>query len=88
MDINVRTQLRRYVSQRLALKGGGVLVDDESLLFSTGLLDSLDAVEMVIHLEDQFGIRFSDLNFDLTLLDSVEALCSLVNKDRDVLNRV
>ena len=82
-----RLQLRRYVSQRLAMKGGGALVGDGSLLFSSGLFDSLDAVELVIYLEDQFGIRFSEMNFDLTLFDSVDALCNLVEADHTAVNR-
>ena len=82
MDIDIRSQVRHYVTQRLALKGHGAPIADEQPLFSSGLLDSLDAVEMVVYVEDEFGINFSEINFDLTLLDSITAVCALVERHR------
>jgi acyl carrier protein len=78
MDIETRSQVRHYLTQRLALKGHGAPIADEQPLFSSGLLDSLDAVELVVYVEDEFGINFSEINFDLTLLDSIAAVCVLV----------
>jgi acyl carrier protein len=78
MDMNVRSQMRNYVLQRLRMKGDGSLLGDQDLLFSSGRLDSLDAVEIVMCLETDYGINFSEINFDLTLLDSVDAITGLV----------
>jgi acyl carrier protein len=78
MDMNVRSQMRNYVVQRLRMKGDGSPLGDQDLLFSSGRLDSLDAVEIVICLETDYGINFSEINFDLTLLDSVDAITELV----------
>ncbi len=86
--MKIRMQLRHYVAQRVAMKGGGALLGDGSPLFSSGLLDSLDAVEMIIYAEEQFGINFAEISFDLTLLDSVNALCSLISGKCDRLDRV
>jgi acyl carrier protein len=82
MDIDVRSQVRDHVTQRLVLKGHGAPLADDQPLFSSGLLDSLDAVEMVIFVEGEFGINFAEINFDLTLLDSIAAVCLLVERHR------
>jgi acyl carrier protein len=72
--------MRNYVMQRLRMKGDGAPLDDEDLLFSSGRLDSLDAVEIVMCMETEYGINFSEINFDLTLLDSIAAITTLVDQ--------
>jgi acyl carrier protein len=80
MMTQVRSQMRNYVMQRLRMKGDDATLDDEDLLFSSGRLDSLDAVEIVMSIETDYGINFSEINFDLTLLDSIAAITSLVER--------
>ena len=80
MNRNVRSQMRNYVMQRLRMKGDGAPLDDEDLLFSSGRLDSLDAVEIVMCMETEYGINFSEINFDLTLLDSIDAIAGLIDR--------
>jgi acyl carrier protein len=80
MNMNVRSQMRNYVMQRLRMKGDGAPLGDEDLLFSSGRLDSLDAVEIVMCMETEYGINFSEINFDLTLLDSIAAITTLVDQ--------
>lgn len=82
MDLDIRSLVRDHVTQRLALKGHGAPIADDQPLFSSGILDSLDAVEMVLFIEGEFGINFAQINFDLTLLDSVEAVAALAERHR------
>ena len=53
---------------------------DDDPLFTSGRLDSLDMVEIVMFLETGFGIDFAKLGFDLTLLDSVSLITKLVSR--------
>ena len=85
MDMKIRSQVRHYVMQRLRMKGDGAALSDEDALFSSGRLDSLDAVETVVFVESEYGINFSEIDFDLTLLDSIAAIARLV--DRSQLSR-
>jgi acyl carrier protein len=80
MDLDIRSQVRDHVTQRLVLKGHMAPIADDQPLFSSGLLDSLDAVEMVVYMEEEFGINFAAINFDLTLLDSIAAAGALVER--------
>jgi acyl carrier protein len=80
MNVKVRSEMRNYVTQRLRMKGDGAALTDEDLLFSSGRLDSLDAVEIIMCIETDYGINFSEINFDLTLLDSIAAIDSLVER--------
>jgi acyl carrier protein len=53
------------------------LADDDSLLLS-GRLQSIDAVEIVLFLEERFGIDFADIGFDREQLDSIDSIHALV----------
>ena len=75
-----REALRAFVQDMLAAKGEtGALRDDESLLLS-GRLQSIDAVEIALHLEQQYAIDFAVVGFDQALLDSVDAIVALVEQ--------
>ena len=78
-DTDVKARMRSYVTQRLRMKGDGAPLQDDDLLFTSGRLDSLDAMEIVMRLETDYGINFSDIDFDLTRLDSVASIVELID---------
>ena len=82
MDLEVRLQVRLYVMQRLGMKGDDASVSNEGSLFLSGRLESIDAVEIIMYLEDEFGISFAEISFDLTLLDSIDSIAELVSRCR------
>jgi acyl carrier protein len=54
----------------------GSLADGDSLLLS-GRLQSIDAVEIVVFLEDKFGVDFAQIGFDKEQIDSIDAIYAL-----------
>lgn len=80
MDLRQRSKIRNYITQRLRMRGDLAPIDDEDFLFTSGRLDSLDAVEIIMSLEVDHGINFSNINFDLTQLDSIAAIADLVDR--------
>jgi acyl carrier protein len=79
-DTKVRSQMRNYVIQRLRMKGDGAALSDDDLLFSSGRLDSLDAIEIIMTVETDYGVNFSEIDFDLTRLDSITAIADLIDR--------
>jgi acyl carrier protein len=80
MNLVVEAQIRKHFEQRLRLKGDTSALGNADALFSTARLDSLDAVETIMFVEEAFGIDFAEINYDLTLLDSVSAIVHLVER--------
>ncbi len=73
-----RAQIRAFVRNLLIGKGDDQpFKDDESLLLG-GRLQSIDAVEIVVFLEEKFGIDFAEIGFDEEQLDSIDTICALV----------
>jgi acyl carrier protein len=72
-----RAEIREFVQGLLSASGDdGALADSDSLLYS-GRLQSIDAVEIVVFLEENFGIDFAQVGFDKELIDSIDAICTL-----------
>lgn len=72
-----KAEIREFVRNLLSDKGdSGALQDNDSLLLS-GRLQSIDAVEIVVFLEENFGIDFAEIGFDQEQIDSIEAIHNL-----------
>jgi acyl carrier protein len=72
-----KAEIHEFVKSLLTRDGDdGALADGDSLLMS-GRLQSIDAVEIVIFLEENFGIDFSLIGFDREQIDSVDAILAL-----------
>jgi acyl carrier protein len=71
--------LIRQMFRDLLMRNGDLdpFADDEGL-FSAGRLQSIDGVEMVVFLEEKFGLDFARLGFDPESIDSVSAVAALV----------
>jgi acyl carrier protein len=75
--VKSKVDIREFV-QSLLVKNGDEepLTDQESLLLS-GRLQSIDAVEIVLFLEENFGIDFGEIGFDREQIDSIDAIEAL-----------
>ncbi|HKU24872.1 MAG TPA: hypothetical protein VJQ54_05330 [Candidatus Sulfotelmatobacter sp.] len=76
-----KAELRRFVQSLLNSKGDmAPFADTDSLLLS-GRLQSIDAVEIVVFLEQEFGIDFAQIGFDQEQIDTVDAIESLITSN-------
>lgn len=59
----------------------------EAELLATGLLDSLGLVELLVHIEEKFGVRITLDEIDIEDLRSVASIAALVHKQQPALAR-
>jgi acyl carrier protein len=71
--------LRSLVVEKLAARGDARPFSDRDSLFFSGRLDSLAATEIMMLLESEYGIDLADADFDVTRLDTIDDLKSLVS---------
>ena len=80
MDNQHKVQIRAFVVDALRNRGdNGELADHESL-FISGRLDSLSMLMLVAHLEAEFDIDFATVDFDVSLIDSIDEIEALVRE--------
>jgi acyl carrier protein len=77
-----KAEVRLFVQELLTRKGDRQPFSDSDSLLLGGRLESVDAVDIVVFLEEKFRIDFAEVGFDQALIDSVDAIDSLIQTVR------
>ena len=77
---NVQTRIQRLIVESLNLDGmTPEMIDVEAPLFGEGLgLDSVDALELVVALEKEFGIKIKSQELAPDVFSSVSSLSQFI----------
>jgi acyl carrier protein len=79
MNVDGKLKLRKFLKEALEKHGDqGELSDSESL-FVSGRLDSFSMMQLVMQLEEAFGLDFSTVDFDVSLIDSLDEIEAFVD---------
>jgi acyl carrier protein len=78
--MDYRPAVREFLQHLLDQKGDERPLRDGDSLFLSGRLQSLDAVDVVMFLEEQWHIDFGMIGFDQTQLDTVELIDALIQR--------
>jgi acyl carrier protein len=58
-------------------------IDDDAALFGEGLgLDSVDAIELVIFLDNQYGIKIDNVGQSKEIFVSIKTLTDYINQNK------
>ena len=69
---------------RTIQRPGRVIEDtEEQNLVKSGLIDSLAVLQIVLHLEQTYGIDFSDHGFDPGDLQTVQGILDLIERETE-----
>ncbi|MBN1863335.1 MAG: hypothetical protein JW808_00390 [Victivallales bacterium] len=80
----LKRRLKEMIVSELSLEGlTPESIADDSRLFGEGLeLDSLDAVELVVLLQRNFGVKIKDLEHGREIFESLDTLADYISKNR------
>jgi acyl carrier protein len=73
-----KAEMREFVQRLLTSYEDKDPLQDGDPLLSSGRLQSIDAVEIVMFLEKNFGVDFATIGFDRDRIDSIDAIAALV----------
>ena len=76
--MNEQLTIKAFIQKLLNEHGYVDEVSPSESLILSGLLDSLAVINIVVFLEEQFGIDFSEVYFDQTSFDSVDLITTFV----------
>ncbi len=80
----LKTQLKEQIIEALNLEGMTPAdIDDAAPLFGEGLgLDSIDALELIVLMEKQYGIKLSDPKQGKEVFKSIDVMADYVAANR------
>jgi len=80
----LKKQLKRNIISQLNLEDIDASdINDHDALFGDGLsLDSIDALELIVMLEKDYGIKLSDPSEGTTIFKSIEVLSRYIFENR------
>lgn len=70
--------INEIVFTMLAERGRDGELSPNDAIFTSGLLDSLAATELMMELESNYGVDLADADFDISQLDTIADLEQLV----------
>lgn len=76
---DLQDRIKHLIVTRLKLEVDPASIDSQAPIFGGGLgLDSIDALELVLGIEQEFGVRIDDEEIGSAALASVEALAAFL----------
>jgi acyl carrier protein len=80
-DKTLALRLKKLIITRLKLEIEPDEIENDQPLFGEGLgLDSIDALELVLGLEQEFGVRIEDEEVGVKAFASIDALVAFVRE--------
>jgi acyl carrier protein len=77
---DTRGQFRRHISANFAVPGGAESLKDDVSLLEEGIMDSTGVLDLVMFIEETFGIQVKDEELIPENLDSVNKLVAFVER--------
>jgi len=74
-----KQKIRDYLAETLKNQGDKQPLTDNDSLFVSGRLDSVSMMMLVVYLEDEFAVNFKATDFEVGLIDSVDAIALLID---------
>lgn len=81
---NLHTELKESIIEQLNLEDMEVSdIENDEPLFGDGLgLDSIDALELIVLLEKDYGIKLTDPNQGKEIFNSINSMANFIEQNR------
>jgi acyl carrier protein len=81
-EADLKAQLKSMIVERLFLKVAPGDIPDDANLMETYGIDSVNLFEIVVGLEDEFGISLAEEDFSIEAFSTVDGIAELVERKR------
>ncbi len=83
MELELKVRIKRMIVDNLLLQLKPEEISDDQALFGPGSLglDSVDALQLVVALEKNYGLKVADPGEARRVLVSVNTICEAINRN-------
>jgi len=79
-DAQLKQEIKEMIVERLFLDADPAQMGDDENLMENYEIDSVNLFEIVVGMEEQFGISFEDDDFSVDLFATVDSLADFVER--------
>lgn len=76
----IRSKVRSYILQNLMFTDDESQLPEDASLLERGIIDSTGVLEIVMHLEEEFGVKVKDSDMLPENFDTVNSIVSFVGR--------
>ena len=80
--MTLRAELRQFILENYLLTRDDSSLRDADSLTARGILDSTGALELVMHLEERYGVTVQDEELHPDNLDSIDRIAAFIERKR------
>ena len=77
---NVEEMIRTYIAKNILFSGNGYPYPDDASFLNEGIVDSMNMLELVMFVEEQFDVHVEDQDIVPDNFDSVSKLATYVRR--------
>jgi len=81
--MNVKEQIRAFVAENFLFSANGFDLSDDASFLDEGVVDSTGTLELVMFVEETFGIEVGDNEIEPENFDSVDKLAAYIVRKGD-----
>lgn len=81
--MEIKAQVREYVARNLLFSDNGFEYDDDDSFLQEGIVDSVGVLELVLFVEETFGVAVDDQDITPDNFDSVNKLADYIQRHVD-----
>lgn len=76
--MEIEAKIRTYIAQNLLFSDNGFTYDDDASFLEEGIIDSIGVLELVLFVEETFGLTVPDQEITPDNFDSVRKLANFI----------
>lgn len=80
---SVEELLRKYIADNILFSGNGYPHADETSFLENGIVDSMNVLELVMFVEQKFGVKVEDAEIVPDNFDSIARLAAFVRRKQE-----
>lgn len=82
----VKEQIRAFIAENFLFNPDGFDLSDDASFLDEGVVDSTGTLELVMFVEDTFGVEVGDHEIEPENFDSVNKLAAYIQRKQNLVN--
>ena len=82
----MENKIREYIDQNLLFRSDGYQYSDDTSFLEEGIVDSQGVMELVMFVEEEFGVLVEDADIIPDNFDSISQLAAYIHRKKEMLD--